>query len=287
MGGWRVIIAIVASLGVLAPAVWLWSRCAAEPPVASPSADEMAGSAHAAAEEELAALREALASERRQRLALAAEVELLRQEIQASAAGAAPEIPGADPIDAEQDQAGLDDEALAEGATPGRPWFDAASLAAHGAPAAEIERLSDLFSESEMQRIDLTHRARREGWHRKRRYYNAIEAQEQRLREEIGDETYDLLLYATGRGNRVVLSDVLGDSPASSAGLRPGDMILSYDSVRIFAGRDLLRATEQGEIGESVAVDVLRGGEVVRLYATRGALGARLRSMRLLPETRW
>ena len=64
-------------------------------------------------------------------------------------------------------------------------------------------------------------------------------------------------------------------------------MILSYDGERIFAGRDLVRATTQGEIGESVALDVLRRGERMRLYTTRGALGARLRLMRLLPETRW
>ena len=173
------------------------------------------------------------------------------------------------------------------GPASGRPWFDATLLAARGAPAAEIERLSDIFSESEMQRIDLDHRARREGWHRKRRYYNAIRAQQQHFREDIGDETYDLLLYATRRGNRVVLSDVLGNSPAANAGLQPGDMILSYDGERIFTGRELQRATTQGEIGESVAVDVLRRGERLRLYTTRGALGARLRSMRMLPETRW
>ncbi len=292
MGGWRVLIAVVASLAALAPAVWLWSRSAAGPPIASPPASLAAPLDLLPIEDELAALREALATERRQRVALAAEVERLRERLETSAAGGPSQLPAAGaaaatPIDPELAEAALDDDAPTEIPTSGRPWFDAAALAAHGAPPSEIERLTGIFSESEMQRIDLAHRARREGWHRKRRFYKAVEAQQGRLREEIGDETYDLLLYATGRANRVVLSDVLSDSPAASAGLLPGDMILSYDGQRVFAGRDLVRATTQGELGESVAVDVLRSGKIVRLYASRGALGARLRSARRMPEIRW
>ena len=292
MGGWRVLIAVVASLAALAPAVWLWSRCAAGPPTASPTANVAPPLDLLPAEEELAALREAVASERRQRLALAAEVERLRERLEALAVGAAPGTPGTGasaavgPIDPELAAAAPDDDAPAESPTSRRPWFDAAALAAHDAPPSEIERLSEIFSQSEMQRIELMNLARREGWKRKR-YNKAIEAQQRRLREEIGDESYDLLLYATGRANRVVLSDVLSDSPAARAGLQAGDTILSYDGERVFASRELLRATTQGELGESVAVDVLRSGEVVRLYPSRGALGARLHSARLLPETRW
>ncbi len=293
MGGWRVLIAVVASLAALAPAVWLWSRGAAGPPTASPTANAAAPIDPLPVEVELVALREAVASERRQRLALAAEVERLRERVETFAGGAAPGTPGtgasaaAGPIDLELAEAALDVDAPAESPRSRPPWFDPAALAANGTPPSEIERLSEIFSESEMQRIELTHRARREGWNRNRRYTKAIEAQKRHLREEIGDESYDLLLYATGRANRVVLSDVLSDSPAARAGLQAGDTILSYDGERIFATRELVRATTQGELGESVALDVLRGGEVVRLYASRGALGARLRSARRLPETRW
>ncbi len=291
MGGWRVLIAVVASLAALTPAVWLWSRSAAGPPIASPPASLAAPLDRLPIEDELASLRQALATERRQRVALAADVERLRERLETSAAGGPSQLPAegaaaATPIDPELAEAALDDDAPTESPKSGRPWFDAAALAAHGAPLSEIERLSEIFSESEMQRIDLMHRARREGWKRKR-YNKVSEGQQRRLREEIGDESYDLLLYASGRANRVVLSDVLGDSPAANAGLLPGDMILSYDGQRVFAGRDLVRATTQGELGESVAVDVLRRGEMVRLYASRGALGARLRAARLLPETRW
>lgn len=285
MGGWRVLIAVVASLGALAPAVWLWSRCAAAPPSGPPSANPAPRLDPSTAEQELGVLREALAVERRQRIALADEVGRLHERLEASAAAAG--TPAAVPIFPELAEAGIHDEAPAERPTSSQPWFDAAALAAHGAPPDEIERLNDIFSESEMDRIELAHRARREGWHRKKRYFNEIEAQQSRLREDLGDETYDLLLFASGRTNRVVLSDVLGDSPAASAGLQPGDMILSYDGERIFKRRDLLRATTQGEIGDSVPVDVLRAGHLVRLYTARGALGARLRSARLLPETRW
>jgi hypothetical protein len=293
MGGWRVLIAVVASLAALAPAAWLWSRCAAGPPTASPTPNLAAPLDPLAPQPQLAELREALASERRQRLALAAEVEWLRERIEAFAGSAAPGTPGtsaraaAERLDPEPAEAAMDDDAPSKIATPHPPWFDAAALASHGAPPSEIERLGEIFSESEMQRIELTHRAQREGWNRNRRYNKAIKAQQQQLREEIGDETYDLLLYATGRSNRVVLSDVLSNSPAERAGLQAGDAILSYDGERVFASRELLRATTQGELGESVAVEVLRRGEVMRLYAPRGALGARLRQARRLPENRW
>ena len=106
-------------------------------------------------------------------------------------------------------------------------------------------------------------------------------------REEIGDESYDAMLYATGRKNRVVIRELLENSPGRSFGFESGDVVLSYDDRLIFRGRELRRATTQGERGEWVTVDVLRNGEVVRLRAQRGPIGAQLQSARILPDALW
>ena len=52
------------------------------------------------------------------------------------------------------------------------------------------------------------------------------------------DDEYDRMLYASGKQNRVVLSHVLHGSPAQNAGLETGDVVLSYDDVRIFTDDD-------------------------------------------------
>jgi hypothetical protein len=176
-------------------------------------------------------------------------------------------------------------EETADGASP-KLWFDEEALAAGGLLPHEIERLRDIFNASEMNLIELEHQARREGWYGKPRYWRALQEMRSGLRQEIGEEDFDLLLYATGRKNRVVVDDVLRNSPGDRAGLEPGDVVLSYEGRRIFKAPELKRATVQGRRGDRVVIDVLRDGEVVRVYATRGPLGAKLRSTRMLPEVR-
>jgi hypothetical protein len=165
-------------------------------------------------------------------------------------------------------------------------WFDDEALAAAGLLPHQIDRLRDIFNASEMGLIELEHQARREGWYGKPRYWRALRAMRNGLRKEIGEEDFDLLLYATGRKNRVVVDDVLRNSPGEQAGLEPGDVVLSYEGRRIFKAPELKQATVQGQRGDRVVIDVLRDGEVVRVYATRGPLGAKLRGKRMLPEVR-
>jgi len=138
-----------------------------------------------------------------------------------------------------------------------------------------------------MEIINLRHQATREGWLHSGRFPRELQNLRSGLREEIGDESFDLLLYATGRKNRVVITDVLGDSPGERAGLRPGDVVLSYDGKRIFKTTGLQRATTQGRLGDRITVEVLRGDEVIRLYPARGPMGFRLKPTRQMPQARW
>ena len=96
----------------------------------------------------------------------------------------------------------------------------------------------------------------------------------QQLREELGDDLYDRYLYATGRSNRVTVSGVVSTSPAEQAGLKRGDMILSYDGERVFGMNDIIRLSHQGEMGGSVSLEVQKAdGRRETLYLPRGPLG--------------
>ncbi|HEY2526775.1 MAG TPA: trypsin-like peptidase domain-containing protein [Xanthobacteraceae bacterium] len=63
----------------------------------------------------------------------------------------------------------------------------------------------------------------------------------------------------------VLVANVEPDSAAARAGLRPGDILIGLDSVTISGADDLVRALTGEKIGNSVALDVLRGTERVTL----------------------
>jgi S1-C subfamily serine protease len=98
------------------------------------------------------------------------------------------------------------------------------------------------------------------------------------MRDEIGDDNYDLLLFATGMNNRVIVSNVLRASPAMEAGILPGDVLVRYDGRRIFNRFELKLATTEGKAGSTVALDLERAGELVRIYAPRGPLGVTMQA---------
>jgi S1-C subfamily serine protease len=77
---------------------------------------------------------------------------------------------------------------------------------------------------------------------------------------------------------------VLASSPAAAAGIEPGDVILRYDDVPVFAPYELKEATSDGRAGSTVAVDVWRQGERERVYLPRGPLGVQLLPTRRPPS---
>ena len=94
--------------------------------------------------------------------------------------------------------------------------------------------------------------------------------------EELGDDDYDLLLYASGRNNRVLLSDVLQNSPAAAAGIEPGDLLVRYDDRAVFNTRDLLSAPMALPHGEVLLVDAAGHGDSPDALAAMGQQRAAL-----------
>jgi membrane-associated protease RseP (regulator of RpoE activity) len=272
MGGWRLAVAIVAGLALLGAWAWAWSRGGDATP-AAPGTQEA----------QLEALRAALEAERERGRELAAQVEWLRLQVEELARSQVSPRTGGDVAEPEAPPEKLAKTKKSEEEL----WFNSGALLANGVPAYEVERLQGIFDASEMELLDLRHQATREGWLRSGRYRNEVNNRRARLREEIGDESFDLLLYATGRNNRVLITDVLGDSPGERAGFRPGDVVVSYDGERVFKPRELQRATTQGRLGDRVVLEVLRDGEIIRLSLARGPVGVKLKPTRLMPPTRW
>jgi hypothetical protein len=227
-----------------------------------------------ASPDEIDGLREQLAWEVGRREAL--EQELAERSAPAPAEALAPD-PSPSP----------DEPSAAASTRRSEDWIDEALLVAAGFTPAEAEALRRRFEAIELERLFARDQATREGWLRTPRYHQRMQelnAEYGAMRDEHGDERYDWILFASGRQNRVVVERVLRDSAASEVGLEAGDVFLAYDGERVFEPGALQRATSGGVLGETVAVDVLRGGERIRLYPPRGPLGVALRVDRREPE---
>ncbi len=149
--------------------------------------------------------------------------------------------------------------------------------------AMEIVRQQN---ETELKRLELQDRAKRENYYMTDQYQHElaeIEAGLLSLREQIGDDEYDLYLYNSRINNRVKAISVMLGSAAEQAGIQNGDIILDYDGRRIFEWSELKAATTEGERGEYVSVNVLRDGELFSLTIPRGPLGIRLGASRVEP----
>ena len=147
--------------------------------------------------------------------------------------------------------------------------------------------LQEEFDAMEMDELWLNDRATREGWRRTGRYVNEqreIRARLSTLRDELNnDDTWDRLLYATNRKNRVVLQHIMRNSPAEQYGLQEGDSIISYGGRRIFTHGELSTATTEGQAGTTVLVEVDRDGQRHNISLPSGPIGGRLQSARIRP----
>jgi hypothetical protein len=154
-----------------------------------------------------------------------------------------------------------------------RPAFDEERLLEAGIGEREAGRLRALWSDIELAKLRVIDQAEREGWSRRRRY-DELQALQESVRSSLDEDSYDQYLYAAGRPNRVVVRDVLDRSPAAMAGLRPGDIVLSYDGSRIFGREELNQAISFREEEEQVQIEVLREGRVQRVSVPGGPIGA-------------
>ncbi len=168
--------------------------------------------------------------------------------------------------------------------TPRQKWFDEAALQEADIPAADIATLKQEVEALELDKLTLRNRAQREGWGRTSKLRRQLRAMDEAFAERLAPTEYDRYLYATGHHNRVEVTDVLAQSPAGSAGIRPGDHILSYAGKPVFDRTALYRRTTKGTPGEMVPVRLQRDGEVITVYIPRGSMGIRFRSTRAMPR---
>lgn len=101
------------------------------------------------------------------------------------------------------------------------------------------------------------------------------------LRSELGDDTYDRYLIASGGNNRVKIASVMAGSPAEISGFQQGDVILYYGDKRIIELNDVRKTAWGGDPASSVNVEVLRGDQRISLTVPGGTMGVRLQPLKL------
>lgn len=79
----------------------------------------------------------------------------------------------------------------------------------------------------------------------------------------MSEEVAQVLGYDKGRG--AVIDEVMPDSPAQKAGLKPGDIVLKFDDTEIAELRDLTRAVGAADPGSRHEIEILRKGEKMTL----------------------
>jgi hypothetical protein len=161
--------------------------------------------------------------------------------------------------------------------------FDADLLLTAGIETEEVDRLHQIWEQHHLEKAALLNRAMREHYFLEPRHNAELAQLQKQLHQDLEGEDFDLYLYAIGEPNRVKATRVLSDTAASEAGLQPNDVILSYDDVRILKPRNLQIATSRGRLGESVEMEVLRGGQRLTLHTRRGPLGVMMEPTRGAP----
>lgn len=162
-----------------------------------------------------------------------------------------------------------------------------AQLVEAGIDSSTAAWIQQQLDKNQMDDLYLQNQARREGWLNKPRYQQArreIQARVDGFREQLGDDTYDRLLYALNRPNRVQIMNVMQDSPAQQNGLNASDMIVSYDGKRVFTPKDLQDLASGGDTSAWVLLEISRNGEPFNVYMPGGPLGVRLTTGRVRPQ---
>lgn len=94
------------------------------------------------------------------------------------------------------------------------------------------------------------------------------------LRYEIGDDEYERYRKALGRPVNVDVTEVLPGSIADSAGMKVGDVIVSYDNKRLFNLGEL-NGSAIGKVGKTAVVTVKRDGQLMQFVVPGGILGVK------------
>lgn len=90
--------------------------------------------------------------------------------------------------------------------------------------------------------------------------------------QPVTPEVAESLGLAKAEG--ALVTEVTADSPAAKAGLRQGDVILTYDGGSISTLRDLTRAVADTDVDTKVSIEIMRDQKTKTLAATIGAQDA-------------
>ncbi len=166
-------------------------------------------------------------------------------------------------------------------------WFNEKAMVITGLSTTEISQMKSQYESIEMEKLYLRDKAIRENWIGTARYseeLTTLDSKFETFRNDVDDSVYEALLYATGQPNRVVVQDVMQNSPAYLAGIKAGDQILQYSNERIYSTFDLRKSiTSGGELGEEVKINLSRNGNTMTVYLPRGPLGIRMESASVEP----
>ncbi|SON56412.1 putative periplasmic serine endoprotease DegP-like precursor [Hartmannibacter diazotrophicus] len=88
--------------------------------------------------------------------------------------------------------------------------------------------------------------------------------------QQVTDELAESLGIGTARG--ALVAGISDDGPAKTAGIKPGDVIVSFDGREISQMRELPRIVADTPVGEEVDVVILRQGKEEHVKVTLGLL---------------
>ena len=243
-----------------------------EQPAAPIGSDEL--EADTSLDERLQDLEQALAEEREARLALEDTLAMLFEELD--------RLEGTDERAAARLQAAAENERQARAVERRErrneaDWMRSyqerrgAMLVEGGFSDEEARRALEQESEASFKAMQLAWEAQRNG--------EAIDVMDVMsnpqsiLRAEMGDDAYARYLEAQGQPTAIRITQVLGGSPGNSAGLKPGDELVSYNGERVFNVMELRNGTMQGQPGEDVVIEIERDGVRMQLTLPRGPIG--------------
>lgn len=151
--------------------------------------------------------------------------------------------------------------------------FKRQSLLEYGFAEDETNWILQQEAQVQLDTLQEQYRARRARVELDKSNGTQVRSQFDQLREKLGDNYYERYLEANGLPTSINVRSVLERSPASNAGLKAGDQILSYDGKRVFNIRDLNGLTVLGQEGQSVLIEVERDGSPVQITLPRGPIG--------------
>jgi hypothetical protein len=76
---------------------------------------------------------------------------------------------------------------------------------------------------------------------------------------------------AFARGQGLLVAYVTPDSPAEKAGLKPHDVLMTYDDQKLFAAEQLAKLVDAAKPKDTVSLNIVRGGQKKQIKVELGA----------------